>query len=126
MMHYVADLAHGDDPIDATMARFHRMAERVLGPGYDFEFNRFPHKAHTWQLYAEVDRPERRGHPTFVSFNELPMLEVPTVREVLELDAANRLAIEDAISLGIGATLGGRHVPHDELFKPPETKTPPE
>lgn len=119
MIHYVADLVNGDDPIEPAIARFHRMAERVLGPGYDFTFERFPHKAHTWQLYAELDKPERRGHPTFVSFNELPMLEVPSVREAGELPIGTRLALEDAIATGIGATIGGRHVPHLELLPIP-------
>lgn len=114
MIHYVADLVDGDMPIAETMERFHRTAERVLGPGYDFRFERFPHKAHTWQLYAELDKPERPGELTFVSFNELAYLEVPAIPpELLAIERHTRQAIADVCGLGAWPLT-------------PETKTPPE
>lgn len=74
MKHYVSILVDGDMPIAETLEHFHRSAERVLGAGYEHELFRFPHKAHTWQLYAELDKPERRGEITSLTVNELGAL----------------------------------------------------
>lgn len=129
MIHYLADLVDGDMPIVETMERFHRTAGRVLGAGYDFTFERFPHKAHTWQLYAELDKPERRGELPFVSFNELAWLEAPAATlpiELLALEKHAHKAFADMCNLGAGIMLGDRHVPHEELFLPPERKTAPD
>lgn len=127
MIHYVADLAHGDEPIAAKLEGFHRMAERVLGPGYDFTFQRFPHKAHTWQLYAELDKPERRGHLTSVSFDEVAFLDVPVIApELLAIERHAKAAIADMCAIGTGVTLGSKHVPTEDFFRRPETKTAPE
>lgn len=55
MTHYYALLVTGDLPITATLEAFHHADELALGPDYDFRFDRFPHKAQTWQAYASIE-----------------------------------------------------------------------